>query len=229
MHLDLGGNNLTGDVPRKLRSLNKLAHLSLDGSVSSRNLLPHQQRLAVSSATVGDDGGIKTLIAGGESKTVEFKQTLRGLWGDGKPEHAALKSIAGLLNTDGGHLFIGIRNNKEACGIEAELETFEGEDQAEREDDMLQHLANIVEDRMTDGAWNRIHPKFHVYGGRRILVIRCDQWWPGLVSVKEGKGQRARYPVYARTGPKTKELQPHEVLPHDSSRTLQSAAPGPEE
>ena len=222
-HLSLEDNNFRGTVLSYLDSLRNLVHLSLDDSMSHWVTSSALRRLIEHSASQANDE-IAALIQRGESKTIEFKETLLGLRGDGKPLSAALRSIAGLLNTDGGHLFVGVRDNGEACGIEDELEQHQT-----TEDGMLQSLANVIEDRMTDGAWNRVHPEFHMYSGRRILVIRCDQWWPGLVSVREGKGQRARYPVYARTGPKTKELQPHEVLPHDSSRTPQSATTEPEE
>ena len=63
-----------------------------------------------------------------------------------------------------------------------------------------------------------------MYGDRRILVIRCDQS-PKPVIVEEGKGQKRVKKVYARTGPKTKELEDIETQwEHFNSRTLQSDA-----
>ena len=221
--LDLRGNDLVGDAPRHLRALEHLTRLSLDDSVSLRRLTSHQQHLAGLAARSGNEDATKLIVAG-ESKTVEFKQTLRGLRGDGKPEHAALKSIAGLLNTDGGHLFIGIRNNGEACGIEEELEK-----RSTTEDGMLLWLADVIENRMTDGAWNRVHPEFHMYGGRRILVIRCDQS-PEPVILEEGEGEKRVERVYARTGPKTQELKGFKKRwAHFNSRTLRSATTEPSE
>ena len=161
------------------------------------------------------------MIAAGESKTIEFKETLRGLRGDGKPEHAVLKSIAGLLNTVGGHLFVGISDDGGASGIDDELKA----EFKNSEDEALQYLANVIKDRMTPGASNRAHPEFHTHRGVRILVIRCDQS-PEQVTVREVDGN---YQVYARRGPTTTPLKPHEVLPHFASRVLQPPAAEPEE
>ena len=163
---------------------------------------------------LGDE--VTELIAAGESKTVEFKETLRGLRGDGKPEHAVLKSIAGLLNSDGGHLFVGIRDDGGASGIDDELKS----EFKNSEDEALQYLANVIKDRMTPGASNRVHPAFHAHRGVRILVIRCDQS-PDQVTVRETDGS---FQVYARRGPTTTPLKPHEVLPHFTSRVLQPGA-----
>ena len=59
----------------------------------------------------------------GESKTLEFKSTLR--WNtkeDRKDDkvitHSALKTVAAFLNTDGGDLLIGVRDDGSIIGIE---------------------------------------------------------------------------------------------------------------
>ena len=223
--LRLNGNRLTGKLPRGLKRL-RLTLLALDPSISG--LSPRHRRLvALSTAQPGDkrDEEIAEMIAAGESQTVEFKETLRGLRGDGEPERAVLKNIAGFLNSDGGHLFVGISDNKEACGIEREIEGFEDEedeiDRFENEDAMRQYLSNIIKNWMTPGTWNRVHPNFHTYSGVRILVIRCDQS-PDQVTVRMPKGQQPK--VYARMDATTRPLESHEVKPHFDSRTLQPGA-----
>ena len=207
--LRLDGNKLAGELPRALREL-PLKFLALDPSIGGLSL--EQQWLVARSAARPDDE-IAGMIAAGESKTIEFKETLRGLRGDGKPEHAVLKSIAGLLNTVGGHLFVGIRDDGGANGIDDELKA----EFKDSEDEVLQYLANVIKDRMTPGVSNRVHPKFHAHRGVRILVIRCDQS-PDQVDVREADG---RIRVYARHGPTTRPLESHEVMPHFNRRGLQ--------
>src|SRR3972149_581196 len=63
------------------------------------------------------------LIKQGESKTLEFKSTLR--WNlqedrqdDKAVTHAILKTIAAFLNTEGGDLLIGVADDGSVRGIE---------------------------------------------------------------------------------------------------------------
>jgi ATP-dependent Lon protease len=66
------------------------------------------------------------LIASGESKTVEFKQTARynahtGA-ADKRLEHEIVKSVAGFLNAAGGTLLIGVHDEQRVTGIEADFQ-----------------------------------------------------------------------------------------------------------
>ena len=58
---------------------------------------------------ISDDGKILQLIENGESKTVEFKSTLRYCLRKNSPqknvEHCAMKNLAAFLNTEGGFYF----------------------------------------------------------------------------------------------------------------------------
>ena len=63
------------------------------------------------------------LIRLGESKTVEFKSTLRWNLREGKKDptvvtHAVLKTIAAFLNTEGGDLLIGVADDGSIVGTE---------------------------------------------------------------------------------------------------------------
>ncbi len=72
------------------------------------------------------------LIKQGESKTLEFKSTLRwNLVEDRKDDkvitHAALKTVAAFLNTEGGDLLLGVADDGSVVGIE--VDRFESNDQ----------------------------------------------------------------------------------------------------
>lgn len=66
------------------------------------------------------------LIAGGESKTVEFKRTARFNEHTGGPdkalEHQVVKSIAGFMNGRGGTLLIGVHDDQYAFGLDNDYE-----------------------------------------------------------------------------------------------------------
>ncbi len=86
------------------------------------------------------------IIKGGESKSVEFKSTLRFCLKNLKPEkiieYSAIKNISAFLNTNGGKLFIGIDDNGKILGLEkTDFETFKEENKT---DAFLKHLDNLI-------------------------------------------------------------------------------------
>ena len=193
--LRLDRNRLAGRLPRALRGL-RLEFLVLDPPVG--DVSPEHQRLVTeSTARLGDE--IAGMIAAGESKTVEFKSTLRVNLKTGKRdkriEHAALKNIAAFLNTDGGTLFIGVGDDGNPLGLD--------NDDFPNEDEMALYLSDIVNDQIGAGAFGSIDPEFTSYLGKRILVIRCMKS-AALVFVGKDKD------FYVRTGPGARRLNPLE-------------------
>jgi hypothetical protein len=72
----------------------------------------------------------------GESKSLEFKSTLRWSLKDDRQDdkgvtHSVLKTIAAFLNTEGGDLLIGVADDGSVVGIEA--------DRLESEDKFMRH------------------------------------------------------------------------------------------
>jgi predicted HTH transcriptional regulator len=72
---------------------------------------------------------ILALVRGGESKTVEFKQTFSVPRGDDLTvstkviEKATIKNIAAFLNTDGGVVLVGVHDDGRILGIEEEIKS----------------------------------------------------------------------------------------------------------
>jgi hypothetical protein len=86
------------------------------------------------------------LIKRGESKTLEFKSTLRWNLKEDRQDdkivtHAILKTVAAFLNTEGGDLLIGVADDGSVVGIER--------DRLETEDKFMLHLAQVVR----NGPW----------------------------------------------------------------------------
>ena len=75
-------------------------------------------------AVPADEEALKRLIAGGETNQTEFKSTMRWNLHAKKPgkeiELAWLKSVVAYLNTDGGFLLIGVADDGEILGLEAD-------------------------------------------------------------------------------------------------------------
>lgn len=140
---------------------------------------------------------IANLIAGGETDAVEFKSTLRMNLHtrnvDDKMQVSALKTIAGFLNANGGTLLIGVSDNGDILGLEA--------DGFPNEDRLGLHLTNLIRDRVGDVFLPYIHPHFEDHDGVRVLAIRTEKG-PKPAFVKDG----ALHRFYVRGGNATLEL-----------------------
>ncbi len=149
------------------------------------------------------------LIKRGESKTLEFKSTLRWSLNEDRQDdkgvtHAVLKTIAAFLNTEGGDLLIGVADDGSIVGIEL--------DRLESDDKFMRHLAQVVRNGLGDRAGTCIDPKTQVVEGKTVCVVSCQRSpepvflkWKGLEAAAEGD-------FFVRSGPGTVKL------PADSAR-----------
>ena len=133
-----------------------------------------------------------------ESKTLEFKSSLR--WNlredrkdDKRVTHAALKSIAAFLNTEGGDLLIGVNDDRKVLGIE--------HDRLEDDDKFMRHLAQAVRNGLGDRAGTCIDPKTQIVEGKTVCLVSCQRSpepvylrWKGLEKADGGD-------FYVRSGP----------------------------
>lgn len=154
---------------------------------------------------------IAELIAGGETGAVEFKSTLRTNLHTGQPDEkmhlSALKTITGFLNAKGGTLLIGVSDNGEVLGLEA--------DSFPNEDKMGLHLVNLIKDRIGDVFLPYIHPHFEDQDDGRILTIRCERG-PKAAFLKDGTQMR----FFVRGGNATTELMGSSITDYVKQRFL---------
>ena len=132
-----------------------------------------------------------------ESKTLEFKSSLRwNLAEDRKDDrhvtHAALKTIAAFLNTEGGDLLIGVADDRTVLGID--------HDRLENDDKFMRHLAQAVRNGLGDRAGTCIDPKTQIVEGKTVCLVSCQRSpepvylrWKGLEKAAEGD-------LYVRSG-----------------------------
>ena len=155
------------------------------------------------------------LIKRGESKTLEFKSTLR--WSlkenhkdDKGVTHATLKTIAAFLNSEGGDLLIGVADNGSIVGIE--------HDQLESDDKFMLHLAQVVRNGLGDRAGTCIDPKVQAVDSKSVCVVSCQRSpepvflkWKGLEANLGGD-------FFVRSGPGTVKLSPESAKEYVRTR-----------
>jgi type I restriction enzyme R subunit len=145
------------------------------------------------------------LIQRGESKTLEFKSTLRWSFKDDRQDekgvtHAVLKTVAAFLNTEGGDLLIGVADDGAIVGIER--------DQLDNDDKFMRHLAQVVRNGLGDRAGTCIDPKTQIVQGKTVCVVSCQRSpeavflkWKGMEATPGGD-------FFVRSGPGTVKLPP---------------------
>ncbi len=143
------------------------------------------------------------LIKRGESKTLEFKSTVRYSLKEQKIDnvgvtHAVLKTVAAFLNTDGGDLLLGVGDDGSIVGIER--------DEFETDDKFMLHLAQVVRNGLGDRAGTCIDPRVQVVDGKLVCVVACQRSpepvflkWKGLEKSADGD-------FFVRSGPGTIRL-----------------------
>ena len=123
----------------------------------------------VFSSTEPPEKMILELIKKGENDHQEFKATMRWNFKTGKPgkeiEIAWLKTIAAFMNTEGGILLIGVRDNGEICGID--MNGFPNEDK------YLLHFNSLIKEYI--GLEFSKYMDFGIFqvGGKHVLMVTC--------------------------------------------------------
>ena len=150
-----------------------------------------------------------------ESKTLEFKSTLRWNLRENKKDpiavtHSVLKTVAAFLNTDGGDLLIGVADDKTVVGIEA--------DQFDSEDKFLLHLSHVIGAALGDRAGTCVDAKMEAFQGKTICLVSCQSSpepvrfkWRDIEEDEEGD-------FYVRSGAQTVKLEPESAKEYIKTR-----------
>ena len=146
---------------------------------------------------------LSRVIAAGEGDRIEFKSTLRHNLHTGKVdkkiENACLKTIAAFLNTAGGVLLIGVDDEGNALGLEA--------DGFPNHDRILLHLSNLVHTVLGGACAPYYQASIQAHSGKDVLAIDCLPS-PDPVYFRRDKEEI----FFVRSGPSTKNLSPSEVV-----------------
>ncbi|HSC54760.1 MAG TPA: ATP-binding protein [Phnomibacter sp.] len=152
---------------------------------------------------------VQQMIAGGENDLLEFKSTIRTNLHAGKPgkeiELAWLKSVVAFCNTEGGTILIGVKDDGELLGLEA--------DHFVNDDKCLLHVQNLINEHV--GLEYLPYVKFFLLtvAGKKILVVQCVAIKKIMLLKSAGKEQ-----FYVRSGPSSIELPMSKVLEYVNDR-----------
>lgn len=149
------------------------------------------------------------LLAAGESKHVEFKQTAHINVHTGKPDpvikQAVIKTIAGFLNADGGTLLIGVTDSGAVCGIEPDLKTL---GKRQNNDGFALWLNSVLDKSLGPTAVSMVEITFDLISEATLCRVEASPGKePTFVTTNKGDAD-----FYIRLNNATRRLNTSEAL-----------------
>lgn len=152
----------------------------------------------------GQEKQVDALIREGEGGSVEFKSTLRWDLRQGKTnpaiERACLKTISAFLNSAGGSLLIGVRDDGSIEGIES--------DKFANEDKFLLHLWTLIRTCLGMDFTPYIRTRLVKKGDKTICITDCQPSGRPVFLRQPGFDEE----MYIRVGPSSNALDISEAL-----------------
>ena len=146
---------------------------------------------------------IEQLISFGETNKIEFKSTLRqNLYtkkNEARIENQCLKTVTGFLNSKGGFLMVGIDDDGNPLGLDA--------DGFKNNDKFLLHWFNLLKETLGADLIQFIESDILPYKGKQILFVGCEPASRPVFFNRESDEY-----FYVRVGNSTQSLKPSEML-----------------
>lgn len=167
------------DTHRKMYELKRAidgfdAELALNPT-SSSSILGQLDGMLEALGALTEADKVRNLIRQGESKSIEFKETLsldvKKKTKEKYIELSALKTIVAFLNTEGGTLLVGVNGSGVVTGIDIEIDKFH----KNSTDKFLLHFKNRIKTRIGEEFYPFIEYKPIKISGNHVLLVECKE------------------------------------------------------
>ena len=198
---------------RNLRRLaNEIVELERELALNPRNVREIQEQVDPILDGLGaltDADRIRACIRAGESKKVEFKQTLslniHTKKKDERLQTSALKTVVAFLNTEGGTLLIGVTDDGDVVGLDEDIRSVGG-----TKDRYLLHFKNLLAGRIGKQFYQFVEYWFVSIGDNTTLLVDCaESTQPCYLDNKD---------FYVRGNPASDKLEGRELLDYVRNR-----------
>jgi tetratricopeptide (TPR) repeat protein len=166
---------------------------------------------------------LEKLLKSEESKTLEFKSSLRYPYED-RPENqpdlsrrqnennvvnTTMKTICAFLNSEGGNLVIGVKDDKTILGIEPDFK-YVGKNKSW--DAWNQLISNYIRDKIGAEFNHLIHIRKEIKNNKMIAVVSVDRSEHPVYLFPNGKNGAAEF--YTRSSSSSDNLDVKKTLDH---------------
>jgi len=159
---------------------------------------------------------VQEIILAGESDIVEFKSTLRYDMRQNvvnkKLEYVIAKTIAAFLNSEGGHLFIGVDDNQNVLGLTNDINTLSNNKSI---DGFELQLIEVIKKYIGNEFSSHIKISFPNYSDQKICHVRVSKSSRPVFTKNEGAED-----FYIRTGCSSQPLGREEQSAYEKSHWL---------
>ncbi len=119
-----------------------------------------------------EDLDIEEILGAKEREGIEFKASLRWdrrlLKVNRELEKSVMKTVAAFLNSEGGHLVIGVEDNGEVLGLSYDYETIQRKDP----DGFENHFTQVFRSMIGPELRRFVHLHFHNKEGKDVCIVR---------------------------------------------------------
>lgn len=155
---------------------------------------------------------ITELVKHDENEQLEFKSSLQCNTDDGRKNDAvvmsSIKTIAAFLNSVGGILLIGVEDNGQIFGLEADIALL---GKRKSQDGFEQKLVSLITDRIGAAFTQLIIIEFETIQNKTVCVIRVEKAnTPAFARFKDQHG-KAQKQFYIRAGCTTRSLDVEDI------------------
>ena len=165
---------------------------------SSSSILDQLDMMLTAINALTDADRLRGFVREGETKYVEFKETLSvDVKKQTKEKYiadSALKTVVAFLNTDGGKLLIGVSNDGQIPGLEAEIGKFH-----KNLDSFLLYWKNLLKERIGEEYYPFIEYRVIKVDDKPVLFVECKS--------SQSACYLDRKDFYVRTNPATDKLE----------------------
>lgn len=170
------------------------------------------ERLWDAESSAPPPGGVSELLKLGESQTLEFKSSAR--WNshaggvDKRLEHTVVKAVCGLLNAEGGKLLIGVNDDAEVVGIDADMGTLRSKT---GKDGYELFLRQLLENSLSVSTAGIVHIGFERIDVAEVCVVTvASSGKPVFAKPLEGGAGHVEF--WVRIGNATRQLHGDRML-----------------
>lgn len=159
---------------------------------------------------------VESLIVQEEHEELEFKSTMRWDIQEQKYnralEKAAMKTVAAFLNSQGGHLVIGVDDKRQVVGLDHDYKTLNRKDA----DGFQNHFSTTFKNMIGPEFRQFVQLTHHAVDGKELAIIAVEPS-PKPVYLKDGNGEE----FFIRTGNSSTSLRLSEAASYIESRFKQ--------
>ena len=178
---------------------------------------PHGEVGSFPAERVPPAGGVAALLAAGESQIVEFKSTAR--WNvrarkrDKQMEHVIVKTVCGFLNAQGGKLIIGVDDDGNVVGLDADLQTL---GRKADHDGYQLFLRQLLDNDLSSPTAGIVHIDFETIDGMDVCVVSASRYRKPVFA-KPPSGHEGPTEFFVRVGNSTKVLHGNDMLEYQTN------------